>query len=74
MPNWVWQTELDNNSYDSYQATYCYSKTDFRGSLCLAPGPGDYDNMIIIPYGMGTLGRIAGEFRMNLISGLLMLY
>ena len=61
----VWQTELDNNSYDSYQAKY-YSKTDFTAPF--ASGSGDYDIMIIIPCSMGTLGRIAGGISNDLIS------
>jgi flavin prenyltransferase len=61
----VWQTELDNNSYDFYQAKY-YSKTDFTAPF--ASGSGDYDIMIIIPCSMGTLGRIAGGISNDLIS------
>ena len=61
----VWQTELENNSYDSYEAKY-YSKTDFTAPF--ASGSGDYDIMIIIPCSMGTLGRIAGGISNDLIS------
>ena len=61
----VWQTELENNSYDSYQAKY-YSKTDFKAPF--ASGSGDYDIMIIIPCSMGTLGRISGGISNDLIS------
>lgn len=61
----VWQTELENNSYDSYDAMY-YSKTDFMAPF--ASGSGDYDIMIIIPCSMGTLGRIAGGISNDLIS------
>ncbi|HEY5406938.1 MAG TPA: UbiX family flavin prenyltransferase [Ginsengibacter sp.] len=61
----VWQTELENNSYDSYEAKY-YSKTDFMAPF--ASGSGDYDIMIIIPCSMGTLGRIAGGISNDLIS------
>jgi flavin prenyltransferase len=61
----VWQTELNNNSYDLYEAKY-YSKTDFTAPF--ASGSGDYDIMIIIPCSMGTLGRIAGGISNDLIS------
>ena len=61
----VWQTELENNSYDSYEARY-YSKIDFMAPF--ASGSGDYDIMIIIPCSMGTLGRIAGGISSDLIS------
>ena len=61
----VWQTELENNSYDSYDARY-YLKTDFMAPF--ASGSGDYDIMIIIPCSMGTLGRIAGGISNDLIS------
>ncbi len=61
----VWQTELENNSYDSYEARY-YSKIDFMAPF--ASGSGDYDIMVIIPCSMGTLGRIAGGISSDLIS------
>ncbi len=61
----VWQTELENNRYDSYAAKY-YSKNDFTAPF--ASGSGEYDIMIIIPCSMGTLGRIAGGISNDLIS------
>jgi flavin prenyltransferase len=60
----VWQTELNNESYNSYDAKY-YSKNDFMAPF--ASGSGDYDTMIIVPCSMGTLGRIASGISGDLI-------
>ncbi len=61
----VWETELGNNEYDSFDAQY-FSKSDFMAPF--ASGSGDYNIMIIIPCSMGTLGRIATGQSADLIS------
>lgn len=61
----VWKTELGNEDYNIYNATY-YSKNDFMAPF--ASGSGDYDTMIIIPCSMGTLGRIASGISDDLTS------
>jgi 4-hydroxy-3-polyprenylbenzoate decarboxylase len=61
----VWQTELGDVDYNSYDAKY-YSKNDFMAPF--ASGSGDYDIMIIVPCSMGTLGRIAAGISGDLIS------
>jgi 4-hydroxy-3-polyprenylbenzoate decarboxylase len=61
----VWQTELENEDYNSYDAKY-FSKNDFMAPF--ASGSGDYDIMIIAPCSMGTLGRIASGISGDLIS------
>ncbi|MGH2647400.1 MAG: UbiX family flavin prenyltransferase [Ginsengibacter sp.] len=61
----VWQTELGNEEYNSYDAKY-FSKNDFMAPF--ASGSGNYDTMIIIPCSMGTLGRIASGVSNDLIS------
>jgi flavin prenyltransferase len=61
----VWQTELGDEKYKSYDAKY-FSKNDFMAPF--ASGSGDYDIMIIVPCSMGTLGRIASGVSGDLIS------
>ena len=61
----VWQTELGNEGYKSYDAKY-FTKNDFMAPF--ASGSGDYDIMIIAPCSMGTLGRIASGISGDLIS------
>jgi 4-hydroxy-3-polyprenylbenzoate decarboxylase len=61
----VWQTELGDEEYTSYEAKY-YSKNDFMAPF--ASGSGDYDIMIIAPCSMGTLGRIASGVSGDVIS------
>ncbi len=61
----VWQTELANEEYNSYDAKY-FLKNDFMAPF--ASGSGDYDIMVIIPCSMGTLGRIATGVSGDLIS------
>jgi len=61
----VWQTELGDEEYKSYDAKY-FSKNDFMAPF--ASGSGDYDIMIIAPCSMGTLGRIASGVSGDLIS------
>ena len=61
----VWQTELGDEEYQSYNAKY-FSKNDFMAPF--ASGSGAYDIMIIAPCSMGTLGRIASGVSGDLIS------
>ena len=61
----VWETELEDTDYKSYDALY-FSKNDFMAPF--ASGSGDYNIMIIIPCSMGTLGRIASGISNDLIS------
>ncbi|HSQ44283.1 MAG TPA: UbiX family flavin prenyltransferase [Ginsengibacter sp.] len=61
----VWQTELENDDYNSFDATY-FSKNDFMAPF--ASGSGNYDTMIIAPCSMGTLGRIASGISDDVIS------
>ncbi|MEP6583750.1 MAG: UbiX family flavin prenyltransferase [Ginsengibacter sp.] len=61
----IWQTELGNDDYKNYDASY-YSKTDFMAPF--ASGSGDYKTMIIIPCSMGILGRIASGISEDLIT------
>ncbi len=64
----VWETELDNRSYNDYppQLVRFFSQRDF--SAPFASGSGRYNTMIIIPCSMGTLGRIAGGISSDLIT------
>lgn len=61
----VWQTELDNESYTTYDANF-YTQQDFTAPF--ASGSGQYDIMIVVPCSMGTLGRIAGGISNDLIT------
>jgi flavin prenyltransferase len=61
----VWQTELDEDSYKNYPASF-YTQQDFNAPF--ASGSGQYDIMIIVPCSMGTLGRIAGGISNDLIT------
>jgi 4-hydroxy-3-polyprenylbenzoate decarboxylase len=61
----VWKTELGNEYYNNYPATF-YTQQDFNAPF--ASGSGKYDTMIIIPCSMGTLGRIATGISNDLIS------
>ena len=61
----VWQTELENENYDSYPVTF-YSQQDFLAPF--ASGSGQFNSMIIVPCSMGTLGRIANGISNDLIT------
>lgn len=61
----VWQTELGNDDYKSYDVQF-YSKSDFMAPF--ASGSGDYNIMIVVPCSMGTLGRIASGISGDLIT------
>ncbi len=61
----VWQTELDDDTYNSFEARY-FSTKDFKAPF--ASGSAKYDALIIIPCSMGTLGRIASGISNDLIS------
>lgn len=61
----VWQTELNNTSYENYPFKN-FGTSDFTAPF--ASGSGQYDTMIIIPCSMGTLGRIASGISNDLIS------
>lgn len=61
----VWQTELNDETYNSFEARY-FSTKDFMAPF--ASGSAQYDALIIIPCSMGTLGRIAAGISNDLIS------
>lgn len=61
----VWQTELDDSSYEQLPAKF-YSNNDFTAPF--ASGSGRYENMIVVPCSMGVLGRIAGGISNDLIT------
>lgn len=61
----VWQTELDDETYDSFDARY-FSTKDFMAPF--ASGSAQYDALVIIPCSMGTIGRIAGGISNDLIT------
>jgi flavin prenyltransferase len=61
----VWKTELEQEDYHQYPATY-YTQQDFNAPF--ASGSGQYNTMIIIPCSMGTLGRIANGISNDLIT------
>lgn len=61
----VWQTELNDNNYESFSARYFHTK-DFTAPF--ASGSAQYDALIIVPCSMGTLGRIAAGISNDLIT------
>lgn len=61
----VWKTELGENDFDKYEASY-YDKNDFNAPF--ASGSANFNIMIIVPCSMGTLGRIANGLSNDLIS------
>jgi flavin prenyltransferase len=61
----VWKTELAENDFDKYDATY-FEKNDFNAPF--ASGSANYNIMIIVPFSMGTIARIANGISNDLIS------
>lgn len=61
----VWQTELNDDSYQNFSVRYFTTK-DFTAPF--ASGSAKYDVLIIIPCSMGTLGRIAAGISNDLIT------
>ncbi len=61
----VWHTELENESYNNYEARY-FEKMDFNAPF--ASGSAKYNVMIVAPCSMGTLGRIASGVSDDLIT------
>ena len=61
----VWQTELEDDKYNSFPAR-SFSTKDFTAPF--ASGSAKYDGMIIIPCSMGTLGRIASGISNDLTT------
>jgi len=61
----VWQTELDNEDYESFAVRY-FDKHDF--SAPFASGSAKYNIMIVAPCSMGTLGRIANGISDDLVT------
>lgn len=61
----VWQTELNDSSYNDFEARY-FTTRDFTAPF--ASGSARYDALVIIPCSMGTLGRIASGISNDLIT------
>jgi flavin prenyltransferase len=61
----VWKTELDDDTYRQFDASY-FSTKDFYAPF--ASGSAKYDALIIAPCSMGTLGRIATGISTDLIT------
>ena len=61
----VWKYELGNDVYKEYPFDF-YEKNDFMAPF--ASGSAKYDTMIICPFSMGTLGRIAGGISNDLTT------
>ncbi|MGN6604622.1 MAG: UbiX family flavin prenyltransferase [Ginsengibacter sp.] len=61
----VWKTELNNDSYQNYEATY-FDKNNFMAPF--ASGSANFNIMIIVPCSMGTIGRIASGISNDLIA------
>jgi 4-hydroxy-3-polyprenylbenzoate decarboxylase len=61
----VWETELQDTSYEAYNSLLISNK-DFGAAF--ASGSGNFNTMIIIPCSMGTLGRIAAGTSSDLIT------
>lgn len=60
----VWEHELGNKEHENYEFNY-YAKDDFNAPF--ASGSANYDNMVIVPCSMGTMGRIAAGTSNDLI-------
>ena len=61
----VWKTELEDETYNSFNARY-FSTKDFYAPF--ASGSAQYDALIIVPCSMGTLGRIAAGISNDLTT------
>ncbi len=61
----VWKTELDDETYNSFDVRY-FSTNDFFAPF--ASGSAKYDALIVVPCSMGTLGRIASGISNDLIT------
>src|SRR5690606_36692507 len=61
----VWEYELSNRSYADYPFKV-YEKTDFNAPC--ASGSARFDTMIVAPYSMGTLARIATGVSNDLLT------
>ena len=61
----VWETELGDNSYNDF-SSFMYENDDFMAPF--ASGSAKFENMVIIPCSMGTLGRIASGTSNDLIT------
>jgi 4-hydroxy-3-polyprenylbenzoate decarboxylase len=61
----VWQTELGDESFNSFDARYFTTK-DFMAPF--ASGSAKYDALMIVPCSMGPLGRIAAGISNDLIT------
>ncbi|HZI68689.1 MAG TPA: UbiX family flavin prenyltransferase, partial [Hanamia sp.] len=61
----VWKTELGNDNYQNYEATY-FDKNNFMAPF--ASGSANFNIMIIVPCSMGTIGRIASGISNDLIA------
>ncbi len=62
----VWEGELGNKKYETYNSLKFYHKNDFNAPF--ASGSGQYNIMIIAPCSMGTLSRIAHGTSNDLIT------
>lgn len=61
----VWETELGNNSFNSFPFRF-YDAQDFTAPF--ASGSARFSTMIVIPCSMGTMGRIASGISNDLIT------
>ncbi len=61
----VWETELGDSTYNDF-SSFMYENDDFLAPF--ASGSAKFENMVIIPCSMGTLGRIASGTSNDLIT------